>query len=219
MSQTLPHLRADARENRDRVLEAARELFAESGLAVTMRQIARRAQVGPATLYRRFQTKQDLVLAAFLDEMRICRGIVEQAKADPDPWRGVRTVVEQIIEHNARNQGFTEAFMASYPAAVDFVAHRSVMLADLAVLTKRAKQAGDLRPDFVLDDFLLVLASARGLTTIPVERRPAAARRYAALALDGFRADAGNATLPPPVGIGSEITRTPSPQARASTVG
>lgn len=75
MTDRLPHmLRADAQDNRDRVLEAARALFAERGIDVTMRQIARRADVGPATLYRRFPTKQILVDEAFEYELRSCRG-------------------------------------------------------------------------------------------------------------------------------------------------
>jgi AcrR family transcriptional regulator len=75
-------LRADAQENRDRVLEAARDLFGRQGLGVTMREVARLADVGPATLYRRFPTKKHLVDAAFADEVRACRGIVEDACAD-----------------------------------------------------------------------------------------------------------------------------------------
>ena len=66
MDVQLPQmLRADAEDNRERVLEAARELFAERGLDVPLREVARRAGVGPATLYRRFPTKQSLVDAAF----------------------------------------------------------------------------------------------------------------------------------------------------------
>ena len=89
------------------MLEAARALFSERGLAVPMREIARRAEVGPATLYRRFPTKQALIDAAFADEMRACRGIVRDGCADPDPWRGLSAVVRDITELNAVNQGFT----------------------------------------------------------------------------------------------------------------
>ena len=64
-------LRADAQENRDRILAAARALFAERGLDVGMREIARRAGVGPATLYRRFPTKQALIDEAFAVELAV----------------------------------------------------------------------------------------------------------------------------------------------------
>ena len=62
MAQEVTHnLRADAQENRDRILDAARALFSERGLDVSMREVARCAEVGPATLYRRFPTKQALI--------------------------------------------------------------------------------------------------------------------------------------------------------------
>jgi AcrR family transcriptional regulator len=206
MTGTLPHvLRSDAQDNRHRVLEAARALFAESGLGVTMRQIARRAGVGPATLYRRFPTKQDLVLEAFRDELGACGAIVREAAADPDPWRGFCSVIERVTVLNARNQGFTDAFMAEYPNAIDFAAHRAALTREIAAISRRAIAAGDLRADFVLDDFMLVLLAGRGLTTIPARDRVAAARRFAALTIEGLRAGAGNHPLPKPPRIASRI--------------
>ena len=147
MARTLPHvLRSDAQDNRDRVLEAARELFSESGLGVTMRQIARRAGVGPATLYRRFPTKQELVLEAFMDEFRACTAIVREAAADPDPWRGFCSVIERVTVLNARNQGFTDAFMAEYPNAIDFATHRAALTREIAAISYRAIAVAGLRP-------------------------------------------------------------------------
>ncbi len=206
MTGTLPHvLRADAQDNRHRVLEAARGLFAESGLGVTMRQIARRAGVGPATLYRRFPTKQDLVLEAFRDELGACSAIVREATADPDPWRGFCRVIERVTVLNARNQGFTDAFMAEYPNAMDFAAHRAALTREIEAISRRAIAAGDLRADFVLDDFMLVLLAGRGLTAIPARDRVAAARRLSALAIEGFRAGDANYPLPKSPRIASRI--------------
>src|ERR1700729_80765 len=73
VTDRLPHtLRSDARDNRELILDAARALFAAEGLNVPMREIARRAGVGPATLYRRFPTKEMLVTEAFADQMLAC---------------------------------------------------------------------------------------------------------------------------------------------------
>jgi AcrR family transcriptional regulator len=181
-------LRSDARDNRDRVLEAARELFAEHGLDVTMREVARRAEVGPATLYRRFPTKQDLVEAAFTDEMHRCSSIVADGCADPDPWSGFRSIVERVLVVNSRNQGFTEAFTAADPSEPGLVAHRRSQLIQLRRLMARARAAGQMRADATVDDFVLVLQAGRGLSVVTSRRRAAAARRLAELALDGFRA-------------------------------
>jgi len=181
-------LRSDAQDNRDRVLVVARELFAERGLDVTMREIARQAQVGPATLYRRFPKKVDLVEAAFADEVRLCGKIVEDGCADIDPWRGFCSVVEKISVLNGRNQGFVDAFISASSEPAGYAAHRRAALQALTSLARRAQRAGALRRDFTIDDLVLVLLAGRALASLPQARREAAARRFAALAIDAFRA-------------------------------
>src|SRR5262249_41876712 len=77
-------LRADAARNRARILEAAREAFAESGLDVGVEEIARRAGVGKGTLYRRFPTKEALVRAIFEDMLAELERLVDEVAAIPD---------------------------------------------------------------------------------------------------------------------------------------
>lgn len=180
-------LRADAQENRDRIVAAARALFAERGLDLGMREIARRAEVGPATLYRRFPTKQALIDEAFAAELRSCRGIVEDGCADDDAWRGFTRVLERLTALNVRNRGFVDAFMSADPGAEAFSAHRRELLGMLEALAKRAQQQGRLRADFVIDDVVLVLLAGRGLASATTRRREAHARRFATLAIDAFR--------------------------------
>jgi AcrR family transcriptional regulator len=197
MVEQLTHLlRADAQDNRDRVLDAARSLFSEHGLDVPMRVIARRAEVGPATLYRRFPTKQTLIDEAFADELRSCRRIVESGCADLDPWRGFRSVIERLSVLNVRNQGFVDAFMSANPDAAMFSNHREALLRQLAGLAERAKHSGGLRHDFVINDLVLVLLAARGLSSTLPGTREAAARRFGALAIDAFRESDTNSILP-----------------------
>lgn len=189
MTTVLPQLlRADAQDNRDRVLEAARALFSDRGLDVPMREIARRAEVGPATLYRRFPTKQALVDEAFADELRLCRSIVEEGCADPDAWRGFSSVIERLSLLNVRNRGFVDAFISANPDAVSFTEHRVSLQRMLARLAERARLGGQLRSDFVIDDLIIVLLAGRGLSSALVSGREAAARRFATLAVDAFRA-------------------------------
>lgn len=197
MTDALPQmLRTDAKENRDRILEVAREVFAEEGLDVSLREIARRADVGPATLYRRFPTKKDLVVEAFMDEFRMCRSIVRDGYANPDAWRGFRSVIEQLSELNAQNQGFTEAFIAEYPGTIDLVAHRRETLRAFSLLARRAQEQGELRMDFVVDDLVLILMANRGLSASSAKERTRAARRFAALMIDSLRASPTNGPLP-----------------------
>ncbi|WP_394427631.1 TetR/AcrR family transcriptional regulator [Streptomyces sp. SGAir0957] len=196
MTDRLPHSpRSDARDNRDRILDAARALFSADGLAVPMREIARRAGVGPATLYRHFPTKQTLVAEAFADQLRACRTIVDEGCADSDPWRGLCLVIEKICELHAHDRGFTEAFLSTFPGAPD-VAGRAYTVKAVAGLAQRAKDTGQLRPDFVLDDLILVLMANKGIHAGSTATQVMASRRFAGLAIQAFEACPHHAPLP-----------------------
>ncbi|MFE1957317.1 TetR/AcrR family transcriptional regulator [Streptomyces sp. NPDC059479] len=198
MTDPLPHtLRSDAMDNRERILDAARALFSTQGLNVPMREIARRAGVGPATLYRRFPTKQTLVTEAFADQMRACRAIVDEGCADPDPWRGLCLVIEKICELHARDRGFTEAFMSAFPGVTDIAAGREYTLKSVAGLAHRAKEAGHLRPDFVLDDLILMLMANKGIHATTTTTRVMASKRFAGFVIQAFQASDQHSPLPP----------------------
>jgi AcrR family transcriptional regulator len=181
-------LRSDARDNRRLILDAARAAFAARGPEVPMREIARRAGVGPATVYRRFPTKELLAAEALGDQLRACYAVVDEALADPDPWRGFRQVVTRLIELNVRNRDLAAAFTAAFPRSLDFAAERERGLRSLAELADRAKAAGRLRSDFVLDDLILMLMASRGLHATSPATLAAATDRFAALALQAFQA-------------------------------
>jgi AcrR family transcriptional regulator len=189
MGAKMTHLRADAQANRDRILLAAQELFAERGLDVGMREIARRAEVGPATLYRHFPTKQAVVEEAFGVAMNICGKIVVDACEDPDPWRGFAAAVTGLIELHTLNRGFVDAFTAAQPETGRLQEHRRELLRMLDALARRAQREGALRADFTIDDLVLVLQAGRGLAPVGARARAAQARRFAGLLLDAFRTD------------------------------
>lgn len=207
MDAELPRLRADARENRDRILTAARSLFAEQGLDTGMREIARRAGVGPATLYRRFPTKQDVIDEVFDAELRACRRIVVEGCGDADPWRGFTSVVRGLIAVNVRNRGFVDAFTSAKPEGSALAAHRRELLGMLDELAGRAQRSGHLRSDFVIDDLVLVLLAGRGLTNIGARTRESAAQRFAALILAAFAAEPAQGAAPKPASAdGARVT-------------
>lgn len=202
----VPHLlRSDARDNRERILDAARALFSAEGLDVPMREIARRAGVGPATLYRHFPTKQTLVTDAFADQLHACRTLVDEGCADPDPWRGLCLVIEKICELHARDRGFTEAFLSTFPGATDVAAGRAYTVRAVAGLALRAQESGRLRPDFVLDDLILVLMANKGISATSTDTRIKASRRFAALAIQAFEACPQHAPLPPAARLGAAV--------------
>src|SRR5690349_24329081 len=79
-------LRRDAAQNRERLLTAARELFAEQGFEITLDDIARQAGVGVATAYRRFANKGEVLDALVVEQTVEVAAAADEGLADPDPW-------------------------------------------------------------------------------------------------------------------------------------
>jgi AcrR family transcriptional regulator len=196
----MPRLRTDAAANRARLLEVARDAFATEGLDVSMSEIARRAGLGAATLYRRFPTREDLVTAAFAEQMGECASLLDDALADPDPWRAFCGVIAEVCAMQARDRGFAAAFVTGFPHAKEFTAVRRRAEQGLAELVRRAQAAGALRPDFDPADLPLVLLANGGVRGSTPELTAAASRRLVAYLLQSFRTEAA-APLPPPVAI------------------
>jgi AcrR family transcriptional regulator len=199
-AQVMHPQRSDARDNRARILAVARVAFATEGLDVPIREIARRAEVGPATVYRHFPTKEALFAEAFAESMAICSTVVEEGLAAADPWQGFCLVVERLMEVHALDRGFSRAFTSQLPAAVEyFTADRDRTLRLLLELIRRAKAAGRLRADFVLEDIVLALMANEGIRAESREMRVAASRRFAALMIQSFQAGSEPVPLPPAV--------------------
>lgn len=191
------NLRSDARDNRDRILDATRWAFVTDGLDVPIREIARRAEVGPATVYRHFPTKEMLVAEAFTDQMLAWRSILDEGLADPDPWHGFCVTVEKLCELQARDRGFIAAFKSAFPRALDFAANRSSSLTSAAELIRRAKDTGRLRPDAVLEDLILMIMANEGIHASTPAAGIAASRRFAALMIKALQASPAPSPLPP----------------------
>jgi AcrR family transcriptional regulator len=181
-------LRSDARDNRLRILMVARAAFAAEGLDVPIREIARRAGVGVATVYRHFPTKAALLAEAFAEQLTLCSTIVEEGLAAPDPWEGFCLVLEKLMEVHALDRGFARAFTSQLPDAAGFASDRDRTLRLLLDLVRRAKEAGALRSDFVLEDMSLALMANDGIRAESPATRVAASRRFAALMIQSFQA-------------------------------
>ncbi|MFI5615066.1 TetR/AcrR family transcriptional regulator [Amycolatopsis sp. NPDC051903] len=189
--------RSDARDNRARILEAARSTFVTDGLDAPIREIARRAEIGPATVYRHFPTKEVLFTDVFTEQNLAWRSILDEGLATLDPWHGFCLAVEKLCELQARDHGFTAAFKSTFPHAIDFAANRTSSLISAAELIRRAKDTGHLRPDVVLDDLVLMIMANDGIHAGTPAARIAASRRFAAVMIRGFHASPASSPLPP----------------------
>jgi AcrR family transcriptional regulator len=194
---TTPGLRVDAERNRQRILAAAREAFAEGGLDVPMDEIARRAGVGVGTLYRRYPTRADLVAAAFEQKMLAYAEAAGNALAEPDPWRGFCEYVERVCAMQAEDRGFNLVLTMSFPTAKRFEADRDRSFADFLTVVDRAKATGRLRADFVAEDIVMFLMANAGVLTATADAAPETSRRLVAYFLQACAATAA-APLPDP---------------------
>jgi AcrR family transcriptional regulator len=193
------HLRADAARNRERIIEAAAEVFAERGLEVSTAEIAEHAGVGEATLFRRFPTK-DVLIDAILDQkMGETVEFLAELAADDDPEAAFeRIFIEMIGEKMQTDQGFYEAAGERCMANPDFSHHRARSLELIGVLLKRAQEAGVVRDDLQPQDinFLVMAASAPLRMPLP-GLRPDLYERYARIILDGMRPEGATKLRPP----------------------
>ena len=189
-------LRADAKLNRDRILAAAAELFAERGLSVPLEEIAARAGVGVATLYRRFPTRADLAAAAFERNISRYTEAVDRALANEQAWDGFQTLVFELCELQASDAGLRDLLTTAFPASSAVEQRTNETVQKVKALIGRAQAEGRLRPDVVVADIVVMLMANAGVLRTTGAAAPDAWRRFAALMVDAFRAWPG-APLPP----------------------
>ncbi|ORV18138.1 TetR/AcrR family transcriptional regulator [Mycobacterium celatum] len=181
-------LRADAKLNRDRILAAAAELFAERGLSVPLEEIAGRAGVGVATLYRRFPTRADLAAAAFERNMSRYTEAVDRALANPRAWDGFRALVFELCELQAGDAGLRDLLTTAFPATSAVEQRTNETVDKLRELVRRAQAEEKLRPDAVAGDIVVMLMANAGVLRTTGSAAPDAWRRFAALMVDAFGA-------------------------------
>jgi AcrR family transcriptional regulator len=144
-------------QNRCQIVTAARELFSERGIDVPLEDIARRAGVGIATLYRRFPTREALIEEIFAERLQQSVQAAEDALAADDAWEGFCAYVERLCQMQAQDRGFRDVLMMTFPTARSLEAARVKGHGLAKQVIERAKQQGTLREDFSLEDRIFVL--------------------------------------------------------------
>jgi AcrR family transcriptional regulator len=189
-------LRRDAERNRRRILDAARDLVAEAGLDISHDDIARAADVGVGTVYRRFPDKQRLIDELFDERVDQIINLVETARELDDPWQGLSAFIAGNLELQASDQGLKELMLGNSRATE--LAQRAQRRIGAAVreLVARAHASGQLRPDVGVEDFPLIQMMVGAVMEDARHIDPDLWRRALALVLDGYRADASRDPLP-----------------------
>lgn len=177
-------LRADAARNVERILRAARAVYAEVGPDAPLDVIAERAGVGERTLYRRFPNKGDLVRAAL--EQSIAEDlapVIAKARRAKNPLRGLTQLIEAAISLGAREHHILAAARRAGSLTEDV---STPLYEALNELTDRAQQAGLVRADLVAADDLPRLIAMLNSVLWTMDLPSDGWRRYVALILDAI---------------------------------
>jgi AcrR family transcriptional regulator len=153
-SETPRAVRADARRNIDTLLEAAKEVFATSGVDAPVREIATRAGVGVGTVYRHFPQRADLVAAVFRREVDACAAAATLA-ADHEPGEALAGWLRRYMEFITTKRGLASALYSGDPAFDSLPAYFEQHLGPaLTTLLDAAVAAGAVRPGLDANDLL-----------------------------------------------------------------
>ena len=178
-------LRRDAQRNRDRILAAAAEAFAERGADAQMDDVARAACVGVGTVYRHFPTKEALMGALVRRKVQAFQAAAEEALEVDDPWEAFAGVLLAGAEVMAADAALRDA-LSRVPEAWEHAAEERERLdAVVGRVVRRGQEAGVIRPDLGVQDIPMLMC---GITTSMTTRSEWDWRRHLDIVLDGIRA-------------------------------
>src|SRR3954471_9852763 len=183
MSAEVRPMRRDAQLNRERILAAAREVYAERGIDVTLDDVAERAGVGIGTVYRKYRNKDALLDELFEERVRELAELAEASSADTDAWTAFVRFLERVTELFAADRSL-ESFVVSDTGQQRAARAREVLRPSLERLIRRAKADGRLRRDFRHDDLSVIHAMLAAAVRQSGDS-PDAWRRYFAMMIDG----------------------------------
>jgi AcrR family transcriptional regulator len=170
------------------ILEAADAAFAEKGHEASVGDIAARAGVGQATIFRRFETKDDLIVAVFERKIQQLLDAAESAQRKRRAWDGLMAFMATVTEHQRRDRGFFQS-MAEQLMQSDGIAElKQQMKESVTGLVERAKAEGDLREDLSPEDVFAFCCAAAQAASMGPSQGSRAAKRYLTVITDGMRA-------------------------------
>lgn len=180
-------MRADARRNRQRLLEAALRAFSSGEEKVSLERIAREAGVGIGTLYRHFPTREALVEAVYRGELARLRDSAEELLASYDPDTALRTWMDRFADYVAAKRGMADTLHAVIASgAITSTQTHDTLITAVDRLLETGGAAGSLRDDVDPGDVLASLAGVFLAAGAPDQREQAG--RMLDLLMDGLRA-------------------------------
>jgi AcrR family transcriptional regulator len=194
---TSARLRRDASANRDKIVAAAREVYARRGLDVSMEEIAAGAGVGLATLHRRFSREQ-LVEAVFAERAREYLALALGCRAEPDKWNAFVSYLERLCAMHVADRCASDVLTLRLPHSPLIADLRDQIYYAQLELIRQAQAQGTLRADFVPEDVILILLAVGGVTSATARTAPESWRRVFALIVGNLRAESADELPAPP---------------------
>jgi AcrR family transcriptional regulator len=179
--------RADAIRNRERVVAAAAAVFAERGIDASVPDVAARAGVGKATVYRSFPTKEHLIAAVAIDRIGAFERRARALLGEPDAWAALRELMCENAARHCADRALAAVLQAETPTDLLADARRR-MWETVDELIARAKAQGRVREDVTAADLRVLWGGAARMLTADDVDDPEEWRRYAGLVLEALRA-------------------------------
>ena len=180
-------MRADAERNRERILVAAQHVFSEHGLDASVAEVAREADVGKATIFRSYPTKDDLIAAIACDRVRGVEALVTEALEQPDAWAAFERLLADLARQHATDLTHLEALSRNTDSQ-QLSAARNATNAAFRKLMKNAKRQGAMRADATPEDVRTLFHGVTHAMTEEQRRDLDAWERWAGLFANAFRA-------------------------------
>ncbi|MFI0977601.1 TetR/AcrR family transcriptional regulator [Streptomyces sp. NPDC021093] len=193
-------LRRDAELNRQRILQAGREVFAARGLQATLNDVAHHAGLGVGTVYRKYPDKQTLAEAVFGEELAEIAAMAQEARGEDDAFDALARFLERALARAAHNRGLRELMRQGTVEAVGLARARREIMSHCKHLVERARGEGALRAGVTEADIAPIAAMIDAVLALSGEHPSEMWRRYLAIVLDGLRVHPGQGPLPSPEG-------------------
>lgn len=177
-------LRADARRNQERLIDAARKVFADQGGGASMEAIAKQAGVGVGTLYRHFPKRIDVVEAVYRDDVDNLIGVADRGLSELEPWEAVEAWLRAFVDYGRAKRTFLNELHEAFEKNPDLKpTSRLRTIAACDKLLKRAQEAGAARTDINGEDLMQLVSPMCINATLTQEQ----GERLLNMILDGLR--------------------------------
>lgn len=182
-----PPRRRDAARNRERLLLAAAEVFAESGASASLKDVADRAGLGVGTVYRHMPDKDAVIVALLRPQLERLVTMADEALTRPLTFDNFADLTRRIIGTMGGSKALSEIVLYQHELPADLRDPVQLVLTRCAEVMRRTQDAGELRGDLDITDLVVAMTGAHAAETAFDEHGPDASRRLLDLILDGMR--------------------------------